>query len=105
MSKEHDDAENSREGVSLPHFPKKRDIWVSRISGSMGGVVLTSIAILIPLINTWLANTREVQLLQIKNTAEQVAYITKRMEDSDKERDLYKAEMLACQKELREKKR
>lgn len=82
--------------------PKEHDRWLSRFSGTVGGMVLVSFSILIPVVNTWLENTKEVQILQIKNTAEQVAYITKRMEDADRERDLYKKEMLLCQQELRE---
>lgn len=76
--------------------------WVSRISGGMGGAIVTILFIVIPVVNTWLANAKEVSLAQIKNTADQIAYITQRMADSDKERDLYKQEMIAAQKKLRE---
>lgn len=79
--------------------------WMSGGTGGLVGALCTLLFIVIPVINTWLANTKEVQVLQIKNTAEQIDYITKRMNDSDKERDLYKSEMLSCQKELRELKK
>jgi hypothetical protein len=98
--KENPKTSNDFDGVR--GFPKKRDIWVSSVSGGLGGVVLGSMAFLIPVVNTWLSNSREIQILQIKNTSEQIAYITKRMEDSDKERDLYKREMLECQQQLRD---
>ena len=75
--------------------------WISGISGGVVSAIITVLFLVIPVVNTWLTNTKEVQILQIKNTSEQVAYITKRMEDSDKERDLYKKEMLECQQELR----
>lgn len=75
------------------------------ISGGVAGGLLTALFIVIPVIQTWLANTKEVSLAQIKASAEQIAYITQRMADSDKERDLYKNEMLSCQKELRELKK
>lgn len=86
--------------------------WISSGTGGLVGAVCTVLFIVIPVIQTWLANTKEIQISQIKNnadqiayitktTAEQIAYITKRMEDSDKERDLYKKEMLECQKEMR----
>jgi hypothetical protein len=95
-------SKNDEDILRLGDVPKKSDLWVSRLSGTVGGVVLVSFSLFIPVVNTWLANSREIQILQIKNTAEQVAYITKRMEDADKERDLYKKEMLECQQELRE---
>lgn len=88
--------------AQLPSGPAK---WVPSISGGLAGAIATILFIVIPTVNTWLANTKEVNLAQIKNTAEQIAYITKRMEDSDRERDLYKQEMLTCQKQLRELKR
>lgn len=77
--------------------------WISGVSGGLAGALLTALLLVIPVVNTWLANTKEIQLQQIKNSADQIEYVTKRMQDSDKERDLYKSEMLACQKQLRAK--
>lgn len=75
--------------------------WLPGVTGGVASAIITAILLVIPVINTWLENTKQIQLQQIKNTAEQVEYITKRMVDSDKERDLYKKEMLDCQHELR----
>lgn len=104
MVHEDDDQADEKSNL-LAQFPSGAAKWVPSISGGLAGAVVTILFIVIPSVNTWLANTKEVNLAQIKNTAEQMAYITKRMEDSDKERDLYKAEMLSCQKELRELKK
>ncbi len=76
--------------------------WVSGVSGGVAGALLTALFIIIPVINTWLENSKEISMAQIRNSSEQIAYITKRMEDSDKERDLYKKEMLETQAQLRE---
>lgn len=76
--------------------------WVSGVSGGVAGALLTALFIIIPVINTWLENSKEISMAQIRNSAEQIEYITKRMADSDKERDLYKKEMLETQSQLRE---
>lgn len=76
--------------------------WVSSVSGGVAGALLTALFIIIPVINTWLENSKEISMAQIKNSAEQLDYITRRMSDSDKERDLYKKEMLETQAQLRE---
>ena len=93
------------EKQTLERFPTKFPEWIPNISGGLVGSICTVLFIVIPVVNTWLANAREVSLAQIKNNADQIAYITKRMDDSDKERDLYKSEMIQCQKELRELKK
>jgi len=97
-----DDNKADEKNNLLAQLPSGAAKWVPSISGGLAGAVVTILFIVIPSVNTWLANTKEVNLAQIKNTAEQIAYITKRMEDSDRERDLYKQEMLSCQKQLRE---
>lgn len=78
--------------------------WVSGSAGGLVGGILAVLFVVVPVINTWLSNTKEVSLAQIKNSADQIEYITKRMIDSDKERDLYKQEMIQCQAELRKRK-
>lgn len=83
-------------------FQNRNGKWVSGLGGGVAGAIATILFIVIPVINTWLANAKEVSLAQIKNTAEQVEYITKRMADSDKERDLYKSEMIVYQRKARE---
>lgn len=93
-------------------FSNRSGKWVTRIGGGLAGGVITFVILVLPTVNTLIANARDISMAQIKENANniavvreqtdrQIAYITKRMEDSDKERDLYKAEMLACQKELR----
>lgn len=76
--------------------------WVSGVSGGVAGALLTALFIIIPVINTWLENSKEISMAQIKNSAEQISYISQRMSDSDKERDLYKSELMKVQQELRE---
>ena len=76
--------------------------WVSGLGGGVVSAVVTILFIVTPVVNTWLANTKEVSLAQIKVSTEQIQYVTQRMADSDKERDLYKQEMLRAQKELRD---
>lgn len=104
-----------KKDVILP-LPDRSAKWISSSAGGLVGAIGTVLFIVIPVIQTWLANTKEIQISQIKNnadqiayitrtTAEQIQYITKRMEDSDKERDLYKKEMLECQRELRASKK
>lgn len=105
MGEEHENGIEKHSKYSLYSLRDRTPKWVSGVSGGLAGAVATILFIVIPVINTWLANTKEVSLAQIKNTAEQIEYITKRMEDSDKERDLYKSEMLLCQRELRELKK
>jgi hypothetical protein len=99
---EHNDSNTDETKNLLAQLPSGAAKWVPSISGGLAGAIATVLFIVIPTVNTWLANTKEVSLAQIKNTAEQIAYITQRMQDSDKERDLYKAEMLKAQQELRE---
>lgn len=102
----------ANEGLSLS-FSNRPGKWVSSGLGGLVGAFGTLLVIVIPVVNTWLANAKEISLAQIKNNADQIAiltqensdrvkYITQRMSDSDKERDLYKSEMMSCQKELRE---
>lgn len=78
----------------------------------MGGAVITFTVLVLPSLNTYLANAKDISLAGIKDNADKIAiltkehaermeYITQRMKDADKERDLYKSEMLSCQKELR----
>lgn len=106
MEKEDDGiSEKIHSGSSLGALHHRSGKWVSGLGGGVAGAVATILFVVIPVINTWLANTKEISLAQIKNTAEQIEYISKRMNDSDKERDLYRHEMLVCQKELRELKR
>lgn len=83
-------------------FSDRTTRWVSGISGGLAGALLTALVIVIPVINTWLTNTKEISMAQIENSAEQINYISKRMEDSNKERDFYKNEMLQIQNQLRE---
>lgn len=75
--------------------------WVSGVGGGFLGGLTTILFLIIPVVNTWIANAKEISLAQVRNSAEQIEYITRRMQDSDKERDLYKSEMLQCQQELR----
>lgn len=101
MDKEYDTPTNEKKTI-LAQLSGRNAKWVPSVSGGLAGAIVTILFIVIPSVNTWLANTKEISLAQIKNTAEQIAYITKRMEDSDKERDLYKSEMLKAQQELRD---
>lgn len=99
--------DNNEKDISLQQgtstsLPDRNAKWVSGVTGGVASAFVTILFLVIPVVNTWLENTKQVQVLQIKNTAEQVEYITKRMQDSDKERDLYKSEMIEAQKELRE---
>jgi hypothetical protein len=91
-----DDKEDTEDNI-LARIRDSRGKWVPGISGGLAGGVATLLFIVIPVINTWLANAKEISLAQIKNSADQIAYISKRMEDSDKERDLYKSELLKAQ--------
>lgn len=104
-----DSSENSSETEGSGYAPRtlrdRTPKWVSGGVGGVAGALGTFLLLVIPVVNTWLANAREVSLAQIKNSADQIAYVKKRMEDSDKERDIYKSEMLSCQKELRELKK
>lgn len=75
--------------------------WVSGVGGGLAGGVATILFLILPSINTWIANVKEISLAQVKTNQEQIDYVVRRMEDSDKERDLYKQEMLTAQKELR----
>jgi hypothetical protein len=99
---EQDDRKRIKDEDVLVRLRNSSSKWVPSISGGLVGSICTVLFIIIPVVNTWLANAKEISLAQIRNNAEQIAYITKRMEDSDKERDLYRQEMTTCQKELRE---
>ena len=76
--------------------------WVSGGIGGLVGAVGTVLVIVIPVINTWLANTKEISLAQIKTTQEQIDFTIRRMQDSEKERDLYRQEMTVAQTKGRE---
>ncbi len=89
-------------GSTVATLSHRSGKWVSSGIGGLVGAIGTILVIVIPVVNTWLANTKEISLAQIQNSADQIKYAVERMKDSDKERDLYKSEMLACQKELRE---
>lgn len=101
---------DTRDLESSPRaIPSGFSRWVAGGTGGFLGGLLAILYVVNPTINTWLQNAKEfqqsqkeVQLAQVKTNQEQINYITKRMEDSDKERDLYKSEMLSCQKEIRE---
>ena len=67
--------------------------WGPGVGGGFASALGTFLFLIIPVINTWLANAKEISLAQVKNSAEQIQYISKRMEDSDKERDLYRTAM------------
>lgn len=86
-------------------LPSRSERWLSSGAGGLVGAIGTILVIVIPVVNTWLENTKQIQLEQMKNSAEQIKYAVQRMQDSDKERDLYKAEMLECQKQLRDTKK
>jgi hypothetical protein len=101
MEKENDDITIEKKKI-LAGLSTGAARWIPGVSGGLAGAIVTILFIVIPVVNTWLANTKEISLAQIKNTAEQIEYVTSRMRDSDKERDLYKAEMLRAQQELRE---
>lgn len=103
MENEHDNfSKEMHQGRTMGTFHHRDGKWISSVSGGLVSAIATILFIVIPVVNTWLANTKEISLAQIKNTAEQIEYITKRMQDSDKERDLYKSEMISCQQELRQ---
>lgn len=103
MDEQHESTNKSQKDASTK-LSRSRDLVVSRFFGGLTGLF----TLLVPLIYFWITSTEKVSLAQIavateqvRVTAEQIQYITKRMNDSDMERDLYKSEMLACQKELR----
>ena len=109
---EHNESQTSPSPDPHTKLSRNRDIGLSRITGGLSGIL----ALLIPVMYFWLSNSKEVSLAQIKNNAEQIAYITRtcteqmdykdaRKLDAEKERDLYKTEMLACQQELRKLKK
>lgn len=93
--------ENKNEAVQPGALPDRAQKWLSSGAGGLVGAVGTLLVIVIPVVNTWLSNTKEIQLQQLKNSGEQIQYAVQRMHDTEKERDLYREEMTVAQRDLR----
>ncbi len=90
---------SSVQSGTLPDRAEKR---ISSSLGGMAGAVGTLLVIVIPVVNTWLSNAKEISLAQIKNSAEQIAYIERRCAETDKERDLYRNELTSVRMKANE---
>lgn len=106
MEKEDDktsaDAKDSKEAI-LAQFRGGSVKWLPSVSGGVASALATFLIVIVPVVNTWLANAREVALAQLKVAQEQLDYKDQRKSDAEKERDLYKIEMLEAQKGERER--
>lgn len=67
--------------------------WVPSVSGGVVSAAATFLIVILPLVNTWLANAKEVSLAQLQVAKEQMDYKDQRRLDSEKERDLYREQM------------
>jgi hypothetical protein len=103
MGKEHENGNGQDQPpIQLGAFSDRAEKQLSSGIGAVVGVFGTLLVIVIPVVQTWLNNAKEISLAQIQYSKEQVEIFKSRMQDSDKERDLYKSEMLVCQKDLRQ---
>lgn len=76
--------------------------WIPSIGGGVVSAAATFLIVILPIVNTWLANAKEVSLAQLQVAREQLDYKDQRKNDAEKERDLYKSEMLKSQQTERE---
>lgn len=86
----------------LARLPSGSSKWVSSVGGGVASAIATFLLVILPVVNTWLANAKEVSLAQLKVAQEQLDYREQRRSDAEKERDLYRSEMLSAQKQARE---
>lgn len=75
---------------------KRIPVFGARVAGGLGGVFLTALLVLVPLLNTYLANVKEIAIAQAQTSAQQIAYLTTRMNDFEKD-------LVACKLELAER--
>lgn len=100
---EQNDKNTDEEKNLLARLPGSSSKWVSSVGGGVASAIATFLIVIIPIVNTWLANTKEISLAQLKLAQEQLDYKDARKLDAEKERDLYKAEMLEAQKVERDR--
>jgi hypothetical protein len=115
-----EEIQNDSEGIQkndvLAELRNSGSKWIPSVSGGVASAVATFLLVILPVVNTWLANAKEISLAQLKVAQDQLDYKDSRKLDAEKERDLYKKEMLeahqaereaeakffSCQRELRE---
>jgi len=99
---EKDDRKRIKDEDVLARLRNSSPKWVPSVGGGVASAAATFLIVILPIVNTWLANAKEVSLAQLEVAKEQMDYKDARKLDAEKERDLYKTEMLEAQKELRE---
>lgn len=99
---DNNDKNTIEEESILARLPSSSSKWISSIGGGVASAVATFLIIILPIVNTWLANAKEISLAQLKVAQDQLDYKDARKADAEKERDLYKAEMLKAQKDERD---
>ena len=99
---EQNDRKTVKEEDVLARLRDSGSKWVPSVSGGVVSAAATFLIVILPLVNTWLANAKEVSLAQLQVAQEQMDYKDARKLDAEKERDLYKSEMLIAQKQNRE---
>lgn len=77
----------NEEKTLLAGLRDSRAKWLSSVSGGVASAVATFLIVILPVVNTWLANAKEVALAQLKVTQEQLDYKESRKLDAEKERD------------------
>lgn len=97
----HEDDKDTKENI-LARFPTSVPKWLPSVGGGVASAAATFLIVILPVVNTWLANAKEISLAQLKVAQEQLDYKDARKLDAEKERDLYKGEMLKAQKNERE---
>ena len=102
MGEQNDNNSDETKNI-LARFPSGGSKWISSVGGGVASAIATFLIIILPIVNTWLANAKEVSLAQLRVAQEQLDYKDARKLDAEKERDLYKSEMLAAQKDERER--
>jgi hypothetical protein len=99
---EQDDRKRIKDEDVLVRLRNSGSKWIPSVSGGVASAAATFLIVILPIVNTWLANAKEVSLAQLEVAKEQMDYKDARKLDAEKERDLYKSEMLIAQKAVRE---
>lgn len=99
---EQNDKKTIKDEDILARFRDRGLKWVPSVGGGVASAIATFLIVILPVVNTWLSNAKEVSLAQLEVAKEQMDYKDARKLDAEKERDLYKSEMLITQKALRE---